>query len=93
VDSQAVRLDLRVDRKQYPALFYPLVRALFASRRKTVRHNLREFVRTFLAMPAQNVDTALVHCGINGTDRAEDLGIEEFAALAEAMTAFTRVAQ
>jgi 16S rRNA (adenine1518-N6/adenine1519-N6)-dimethyltransferase len=89
VDSQAVRLDLRADRKQYPALFYPLVRALFASRRKTVRHNLREFARAFLTTPAQNADAALVHCGINGTDRAEDLGIEEFAALAEAMTAFT----
>jgi 16S rRNA (adenine1518-N6/adenine1519-N6)-dimethyltransferase len=89
VDSQAVRLDLRTERKQYPALFYPLVRALFASRRKTVRYNLREFARAFLVTPARNADAALAHCGINGTDRAEDLGIEEFAALAEAMTAFT----
>ncbi|MFQ3547896.1 MAG: rRNA adenine N-6-methyltransferase family protein, partial [Termitinemataceae bacterium] len=46
VDSQAVRLDLREDRTshQETALFYSMVRALFANRRKTIKNNLTVFI-------------------------------------------------
>ena len=43
VDSQGVRLDLDPAREELPALFYPLVRSLFSSRRKTVRNTLSTF--------------------------------------------------
>ncbi|MDR2446467.1 MAG: 16S rRNA (adenine(1518)-N(6)/adenine(1519)-N(6))-dimethyltransferase RsmA [Treponema sp.] len=46
VDSQAVRFDIRTDIDPvaaYPPLFRPLVRGLFASRRKTVKNNLTAF--------------------------------------------------
>jgi ribosomal RNA small subunit methyltransferase A len=45
VDSQGVRLDLRTDRNPaaYPVYFRPLLRCLFASRRKTVKNNLESF--------------------------------------------------
>ncbi|MDR2536701.1 MAG: 16S rRNA (adenine(1518)-N(6)/adenine(1519)-N(6))-dimethyltransferase RsmA, partial [Treponema sp.] len=65
VDSQAVRLDLRLDRPRYPALFYPLVRALFSSRRKTVKHNLRDFMAQHVGDAACLTDAALVHCNID----------------------------
>jgi 16S rRNA (adenine1518-N6/adenine1519-N6)-dimethyltransferase len=87
VDSQAVRLDLRPDRPQYPALFYPLIRALFSSRRKTVKHNLREFAAAQYAVGAARLtDEALAHCNISAGDRAEDLTPEDFAALAAWLT-------
>jgi 16S rRNA (adenine1518-N6/adenine1519-N6)-dimethyltransferase len=88
VESQAVRLDLRAERS-YPPLFYPLVRALFASRRKTVKHNLREFIRAANVPgqgdPTQCTVAALAHCGISETARAENLSLQDFAALAEAL--------
>jgi 16S rRNA (adenine1518-N6/adenine1519-N6)-dimethyltransferase len=80
VDSQAVRLDLRPDRTAPPALFCPLVRALFAARRKTVKHNLRAFAAA--RGNAALADQALERCGIDPAARAENLSPEDFAALA-----------
>ncbi|MDR2796748.1 MAG: 16S rRNA (adenine(1518)-N(6)/adenine(1519)-N(6))-dimethyltransferase RsmA, partial [Treponema sp.] len=53
VDSQGLRLDLRtdVDPRSYPPGFRPLVRRLFASRRKTVKHNLYPFVVSYILAP------------------------------------------
>jgi 16S rRNA (adenine1518-N6/adenine1519-N6)-dimethyltransferase len=82
VDSQGVRLDLRrdIDPRSYPASFRPLVRRLFASRRKTVRNNLRGFAPSDeIAMEALTVS------GIKPESRAEKLSLEEFVALARAL--------
>jgi 16S rRNA (adenine1518-N6/adenine1519-N6)-dimethyltransferase len=48
VDSQGLRLDLLPDRKTPPRLFYPLVRSLFASRRKTIQNNLFNFAASVI---------------------------------------------
>jgi 16S rRNA (adenine1518-N6/adenine1519-N6)-dimethyltransferase len=88
VDSQGVRFDIRADRegKKYPELFGPLVRRLFASRRKTVKNNLQDFVSSYTREPEGDFRAAamdaLDFCGIKPDCRAETLGIGDFAALA-----------
>jgi 16S rRNA (adenine1518-N6/adenine1519-N6)-dimethyltransferase len=87
VDSQGVRFDLRTDRVPgaYAPCFRPLVRGLFASRRKTVKNNLERFVLTLAkgrAEAAEISTRALSACGIPPDRRAENLPLEDFAALA-----------
>lgn len=91
VDSQGLRLDLRtdVDPRSYPLGFRPLVRQLFASRRKTIKHNLYNFVVSYIlqgvgtgAEAGYITEEALERCGIPGNNRAETLGLEAFVALA-----------
>ncbi|MDR1030708.1 MAG: 16S rRNA (adenine(1518)-N(6)/adenine(1519)-N(6))-dimethyltransferase RsmA [Treponema sp.] len=91
VESQGLRLELRtdVDPRLYPACFRALVRGLFASRRKTLNHNLYAFVASYihtkpgiLKDPAPITREVLERCGISGDKRAEVLGLEDFAALA-----------
>jgi len=86
VDSQGVRLDLLSPKEKLPRLFYPLVRSLFSSRRKTVRNTLSAFAASVIIKgtlsPADAAAEALRRSGISETCRAETLGIEEFAALA-----------
>jgi len=83
VDSRALRLDLLENRVKRPAVFYPLVRRLFSSRRKTIRNTLRDFAAS--AIIAEDV---LKLAGISGERRAETLGLEEFAALASCLEGF-----
>jgi 16S rRNA (adenine1518-N6/adenine1519-N6)-dimethyltransferase len=114
VDSQGVALDLRTDRDPaaYPAYFRPLLRCLFASRRKTVKNNLESFaasaagtgragkkpdgsrmegsprlVGSPMRMPPvpEICGKALKEAGIAPNERAERLGIDDFAALALAL--------
>lgn len=91
VDSQAVRMDLRTDRDpaDYPRLFRPLVRALFASRRKTVRNNLLSFAASRWKGSPETLDdlvsTVLEQSGIKKEERAERLSVDEFAAIARAL--------
>ena len=95
VDSQGVRFDLRADKKKIPLLFYPLVRNLFSSRRKTIRNSLSAFAasvimeRKYPGGTSLNVKEtameALELAGISGDCRAETLGIDEFAALAASL--------
>jgi 16S rRNA (adenine1518-N6/adenine1519-N6)-dimethyltransferase len=79
VDSQAVLLDLKEDAASHirPACFYPLLRRLFSSRRKTIKNNLTGFVSA--AMAAE----ALEKSALDGNKRAEDLALEDFQALAQ----------
>ncbi|MDR1074551.1 MAG: 16S rRNA (adenine(1518)-N(6)/adenine(1519)-N(6))-dimethyltransferase RsmA [Treponema sp.] len=100
VDSQAVRFDIRTDidpATAYPPLFRPLVRCLFASRRKIVKNNLIAFASSRFrgnSRVAGGVDNgasnasaiaveALRHCGIPENERAENLEIQDFVNLAE----------
>ncbi|MDR3342273.1 MAG: 16S rRNA (adenine(1518)-N(6)/adenine(1519)-N(6))-dimethyltransferase RsmA [Treponema sp.] len=85
VDSQGVRFDLRrdIDPAAYPVLFRPLVRHLFAFRRKTIKNNLQSFVASRIKWDALEITMeALERSGIAGDKRAEMLGIEDFIVLA-----------
>jgi 16S rRNA (adenine1518-N6/adenine1519-N6)-dimethyltransferase len=100
IDSQGVRLDLlpREKRKCASPFFQPLVRCLFASRRKTVRNNLINFSVSGILKGAGTAggsvsdiaEAALASSGLEGGRRAETLDIEDFAALAEALEKIIR---
>ena len=84
VDSSVIRFDrLPV---QVPPLFYPLLRALFSSRRKTLSNNLQKFLANSCTLKAgksaELAITVLKECGLSGRERAEMLGPETFFALA-----------
>jgi 16S rRNA (adenine1518-N6/adenine1519-N6)-dimethyltransferase len=95
VDSQGLRFDLRPGRIPPPPIFGPLVRRLFASRRKTVKNNLQDFVSSRLSGTHAGAAAAadapgitgelLAACGIAPDSRAETLSVGEFTALAEAL--------
>jgi 16S rRNA (adenine1518-N6/adenine1519-N6)-dimethyltransferase len=92
VDSQAVLMDVIPQPEKKPKLFYPLVRSLFSSRRKTLRNTLTAFASSVIInyeLPGKAFISAgdaaresLKKAGISGDRRAETLGIDEFAALA-----------
>ncbi|QQO11399.1 16S rRNA (adenine(1518)-N(6)/adenine(1519)-N(6))-dimethyltransferase RsmA [Breznakiella homolactica] len=94
VDSQGVRLDLRddIDPAGYPVLFTPLVRGLFASRRKTVKNNLQMFLSNRRIKDGIHIqdaaESALEVSGIDPRERAENLGIGEFRTLAAALEVY-----
>jgi 16S rRNA (adenine1518-N6/adenine1519-N6)-dimethyltransferase len=77
-------MDLLEDRKILPGLFFSLVRALFSSRRKTIRNTLSAFVSSVIikSKPLDTVAAVLRNTGISGDRRPETLNIDEFAALA-----------
>jgi 16S rRNA (adenine1518-N6/adenine1519-N6)-dimethyltransferase len=109
VDSQAVRFDIRTDidpAAAYPPLFRPLVRRLFASRRKTVKNNLAAFAASrFIGRGDEGAYGARAHdaaaiavetlrqCGVPENERAEHLEIQDFVNMAEkleALMSFTK---
>jgi len=85
VDSQAVLLELREDAaaRNLPACFYPLIRRLFSSRRKTIKNNLTGFFNSGQGAPTATALEALEKSALDGNKRAEDLTIEDFTALAK----------
>ena len=90
VDSQGVRLDFDSGREKLPRLFYPLVRSLFSSRRKTIKNTLSNFAASVIikhnpgtaTLPTDAAVEVLGRAGISTERRPETLSIEEFAALA-----------
>jgi len=91
VDSMGVLLENK-NCPPYPALFYPLVRSLFASRRKTIKNNLTAFLASrsscikTQAGSAQDIAISLLHqVGLNGSERAETLDAELFLSLAKSI--------
>jgi 16S rRNA (adenine1518-N6/adenine1519-N6)-dimethyltransferase len=93
VDSQGVLFALRtdIDPAAYPPSFKPLVRGLFAARRKTIKNNLQRFMNSGIINNAefriQDLTVEMLEmAGINPNERAENLGIHEFLALAAALT-------
>ena len=84
VDSQAVLLELKDASRSRPPCFYPLVRQLFASRRKTIKNNLAVFF-TSRGQTAAGAAGALEKSGLDGNKRAEELYLEDFEALAKAI--------
>ena len=91
VDSMGVLLERRqqmLSNQEYPSFFYPLVRSLFESRRKTLKNNLLNFLSSRLnQLNASNVkeicDTILCDNSLNGSERAEKLDFEAFLSLAK----------
>jgi 16S rRNA (adenine1518-N6/adenine1519-N6)-dimethyltransferase len=81
VDSQAVLLELKEDAaaQTFPACFYPLVRQLFSSRRKTIKNNMA----VFLASQGLNLPVQDVLGRLDGGKRAENLSFGDFLALAK----------
>jgi 16S rRNA (adenine1518-N6/adenine1519-N6)-dimethyltransferase len=86
--------DFQMGRKLPSRLFYPLVRSLFASRRKTIQNNLSNFAASVImnggtakeglkaGLRETVVSEALDRSGISGSRRAETLEVEDFACLA-----------
>jgi 16S rRNA (adenine1518-N6/adenine1519-N6)-dimethyltransferase len=78
---------ISVRRRPHPALaglayaaFARVVEAAFAQRRKTLRKAL-----TSLGLPPAAVEAACVAAGIDPSERAERLGVDEFAALTRSL--------
>ncbi|MDL2228749.1 16S rRNA (adenine(1518)-N(6)/adenine(1519)-N(6))-dimethyltransferase RsmA [Treponema sp. OttesenSCG-928-L16] len=94
VDSQGVCFDLKENIASYPSCFYPLVRALFSSRRKTIKNNLQRFLYSpvFASMedgaekktniPSGAAEEVLASCALSVNERAEKLDLAAFTALA-----------
>lgn len=88
VDSQGVLLERRADIVPgcYPSALYPLIRRLFASRRKMIKNNLAAFIASRTACrgePGELAAGVLAANGIKGEARAENLVLEDFVALAQ----------
>jgi len=86
VDSMGVLLESRPP-LSYPALFYPLVRSLFSSRRKTIKNNLINFLSSRFAKssPADICASILAENSLSGNERAESLKCDEFLSLAKSI--------
>jgi 16S rRNA (adenine1518-N6/adenine1519-N6)-dimethyltransferase len=88
VDSQGLCFEPADEFPDYPALFYPLIRALFASRRKMIKNKLRGFIGARIngsGDPGRLGEEVLQACGLTGDERAETLDIKTFRALAKAL--------
>jgi len=79
VDSMGVLLESK-GIPQIPPCFFKLVRALFASRRKTIRNNLAAFVNS-----KEICEAVLSENGLNGNERAETLDVDMFFSLAKSL--------
>lgn len=90
VDSAAVLLERapHPPRAEDGALFRSLVRALFASRRKTVKNNLEAWLRSqarFAQDPQGLAASVLREAGVEASRRGESLPLEAFVALSDAL--------
>ena len=84
VDSAVIRLDLHREPPVQVAdegWFFRVSRAAFAQRRKTAANS----ISASLGLPKAQVEEALGAAGIPGGARAEQLSLEQFAALANAL--------
>jgi 16S rRNA (adenine1518-N6/adenine1519-N6)-dimethyltransferase len=90
VDSMGVLLE-NMNSGAYPSIFYPLVRALFASRRKTVKNNLSVFLASRQGnfpggASTQDVCAAILReNALDGMERAESLETDVFLSLAKSL--------
>jgi 16S rRNA A1518/A1519 N6-dimethyltransferase RsmA/KsgA/DIM1 with predicted DNA glycosylase/AP lyase activity len=88
VDSQGLCFEPEGEFPASPALLYPLVRALFASRRKMIKNKLRAFIGSRLTGggDAERLEKDVLEtCGLTGDERAETLDLKTFRALAKAL--------
>lgn len=81
VDSTVLRLDIRKEKPvqlQDEKLFFKCIKAGFGQRRKTLLNSLTSGT----GISKDQVEEALERAGIDGKRRAETLGLEEFARIA-----------
>ena len=89
VDSSVIRLDVR---KQPPVdlkdekLFFRMVKAVFAQRRKTASNS----ISAGMSLPKATVYEAIANAGYGENVRAESFTLDELAALANEIYAVTR---
>jgi 16S rRNA (adenine1518-N6/adenine1519-N6)-dimethyltransferase len=83
VDSMAVLLENR-GAPSPSTVFFPLVRALFSSRRKTIKNNLSVFCASRFGNPALSA-RFLQENALSGAERAEELTPEVFLSLAKSI--------
>jgi 16S rRNA (adenine1518-N6/adenine1519-N6)-dimethyltransferase len=83
VDSMAVLLENRNAPAVVP-VFFPLVRALFSSRRKTIKNNLSVFCASRFGTPALSA-RFLQENNLSGKERAEELSTEVFLSIAKSI--------
>jgi 16S rRNA (adenine1518-N6/adenine1519-N6)-dimethyltransferase len=83
VDSMAVLLENRNAPAVVP-VFFPLVRALFSSRRKTIKNNLSVFCASRFGNSALSTQF-LQENNLSGAQRAEELTIDVFLSLAKSI--------
>ena len=84
VDSSVIRLDVRPEapvKVEDKKDFFRVVKAAFAQRRKTVHNSLS----SSLGLPKDKIGQAMDEAGVARNARAEQLTLEEFAALANAL--------
>jgi len=72
---------------EIPPLFYPLVRSLFVSRRKTIKNNLTSFISScginIQGVSAKDICADILNKnGLNENERAENLDLPVFLSLA-----------
>ena len=87
-----VLLEKRTDAAPYPGIFFPLLRALFGSRRKTIKNNLTSFINSHFGKQLSAGVSSESICarvfsgsGLCGGERAETLEPEVFLQLANAI--------
>jgi 16S rRNA (adenine1518-N6/adenine1519-N6)-dimethyltransferase len=99
VESCGVKLELLANHTQYPAVFYPLVRGLFLSRRKTIKNNLMAFLSASINRSSIGISCGgqiknqryfsemcayiLADNSLTGNERAEDIDLKTFYRLAQ----------
>ena len=84
VDSALVRLDIPVTPRvspEDPALFFRLVRAAFAHRRKTLKNALSRL--EWIPLERPEIHAVLEEAGIDPRRRGETLSLQEFHVLAD----------
>jgi len=84
VDSAVVTMKKREKSLLDPSIekeFFPLVRAVFGQRRKTVRNNLKALGKT-----PEQIEKALEKAGISPDERAENLSASKLAELTSALS-------
>ena len=90
VDSMGVFLENK-NYDNIPRIFYPLVRSLFASRRKTIKNNLLNFIASCQLnqntgiTPKDFCAALMSENGLSGNERAETLELEVFFSLARSL--------
>jgi len=85
VDSMGVLLEKKSSGTQIPAIFFRLVRAMFSSRRKTIKNNLTVFLSSIFGNLQDICPSLLSENGLTGNERAEDLNFESFLSLAKSV--------
>jgi len=88
VDSMGLLLENK-NSDYYPQAFYPLVRSLFASRRKTIKNNLLNFLSSRYGRagtsPGDLCGALLKENKLSGGERAETLEFDVFLSLARSV--------